>query len=59
MVWSMVELATSPSPVMVLLKAVIHGVYITPEGQRARANQRLVVLRPVGNGVKRFAHNAN
>lgn len=53
-----VELAT-PSPVVVLVKEVIHRVCINPEGVRTTANQRLVVLRPVGNGVKRLAHDAD
>ena len=54
-----VELAAAPSPVMVLVEPVIHGVYINPEGERATANQRLVVLMPVGDGVKRLAHDAD
>lgn len=35
------------------------GGGISPEGERATRNQRLVVLRPVGDGVKRLADDAN
>jgi hypothetical protein len=44
---------------MVVVEPVVHGVCIHPEGERARVNQRLVVLRPVGDGVKRLAHDAD
>ena len=44
---------------MVVVKPVAHGLGIDPEGERATVNQRLVVLRPVGDGVKRCAHNAD
>ncbi|MGL5037595.1 MAG: hypothetical protein ACRC6F_07655, partial [Aeromonas sp.] len=30
---------------------------INPESERATVDQRLVVLRPVGDGMKRFAHD--
>ncbi len=30
-----------------------------PEGEKATVNQRLVVLRPVVDGVKRRAHDAD
>jgi hypothetical protein len=38
------------------MEPVVHGVGINPEGESATVNQRLVVLRPVGDGVKRLAH---
>jgi hypothetical protein len=44
---------------MVVVEPVVHGVCIHPEGERARVNQRLVVLKPVGDGVKRLAHDAD
>jgi hypothetical protein len=44
---------------MVLVKPVIHGACINPEGERTTANQRPVVFRPVGDGVKQPAHDAN
>ncbi len=54
-----VELATTPSPVMVVVEPVVHGICINPEGEGATVDQRLVVLRPVGDGVKRLAHDAD
>ncbi|WP_234799727.1 hypothetical protein [Aeromonas veronii] len=41
------------------MEAVIHGASINPEGEGTTVNQRLVVLRPVGDGVKRRAHDAD
>jgi len=35
------------------------GGGISPEGERATRNQRVVVLRPVGDGMKRLAHDAD
>ncbi|MGU5537696.1 hypothetical protein, partial [Aeromonas caviae] len=40
------------------MKPVVHGFGINPEGEGTTVNQRLVVLRPVGDGVKRRAHDA-
>jgi hypothetical protein len=34
-------------------------ICINSEGERATVNQILVILRPVGDGVKRLAHDAN
>lgn len=44
---------------MVVVKPVVHGCGINPEGKLTTVNQRLVVLRPVGVGVKRRAHDAD
>ncbi|WP_241519139.1 hypothetical protein [Aeromonas salmonicida] len=44
---------------MVLVKPVIHGLGINPESERATVDQRPVVLRPIGDGVKRFTHDAD
>ncbi len=44
---------------MVLVKPVVDGICINPEGERVTVNQRLVVLMPVGDGVKRLAHDAD
>ena len=44
---------------MVVVEPVVHGGGINPEGERATVNQRPVVLRPVGDGVKRCAHDAD
>lgn len=44
---------------MVVVEPVVHDFGINPEGERASVNQRLVVLRPVGDGVKRGAHDAD
>ncbi|WP_265460762.1 hypothetical protein, partial [Aeromonas salmonicida] len=41
------------------MEPVVHDFGINPEGERASVNQRLVVLRPVGDGVKRGAHDAD
>ncbi|MBP4077979.1 hypothetical protein [Aeromonas sp. MrichA-1] len=41
------------------MEPVVHGGGINPEGERATVNQRPVVLRPVGDGVKRCAHDAD
>ncbi|KTA91913.1 hypothetical protein VO71_16770, partial [Aeromonas salmonicida subsp. smithia] len=54
-----VELTASPFSVMVLVKPVIHGLGINPESERATVDQRPVVLRPIGDGVKRFTHDAD
>ncbi len=54
-----VELAAAPSPVMVVVEPVVHDFGINPEGERATVDQRLIVLRPVGDGVKRRAHDAD
>ena len=35
----------------------IHGACINPEGEAPTVNQTVVVLRPVGDGVKRRAHD--
>ncbi len=43
---------------MVVVEPVIHGASINPEGEGTTVNQRLVILRPVGDGVKRRAHDA-
>lgn len=43
---------------IVVVKPVVHGLGINPEGERTTVNQRLVVCRPVGDGVKRRAHDA-
>ncbi|MFM5014815.1 hypothetical protein ACEUB2_19525, partial [Aeromonas veronii] len=32
---------------------------INPESERATVDQRPVVLRPIGDGVKRFTHDAD
>ena len=48
----------APSPVMVVVKPVVHSRDINPEGEGATRNQRPVVLRPVGDGVKRLAQDA-
>jgi hypothetical protein len=37
----------------------IHGLGINPESERATVDQRPVVLRPIGDGVKRFTHDAD
>ena len=47
----------APSPVMVVVKPVVHSRDINPEGEGATRNQRPVVLRPVGDGVKRLDAN--
>jgi len=44
---------------MVVVEPVIHGASINPEGEGTTVNQRLVVLRPVGDGMKRRAHDAD
>lgn len=44
---------------MVVVEPVVHDFGINPEGERATVNQRLVVLRPVDDGVKRRAHDAD
>lgn len=44
---------------MVVVEPVVHDLGINPEGERATLNQRLVVLRPVSDGVKRRAHDAD
>lgn len=54
-----VERAAAPPSVMVLMKPVFHRFGIDPEGKRTTLNQRLVVLRPIGNSVTRFAHDAD
>jgi hypothetical protein len=54
-----VELAASPSPMMVVVKPVVHDLGSNPEGERASVNQRLVVFRPVSDGVNRRAHDAD
>jgi len=41
------------------MEPVVHGIYINPEGGRATVNQIFVVLRPVGDWVKRLAHDAD
>ncbi|TNI77564.1 hypothetical protein CF133_17915 [Aeromonas salmonicida] len=42
-----------------MVKPVIHGLGINPESERATVDQRPVVLRPIGDGVKRFTHDAD
>jgi len=42
-----------------VVKPVAHGLGINPEGEWTTVNQRLVVLRPVSDGVKRRAHDAD
>ena len=37
---------------MVLMEPAVHGLGINPEGERATADQGLVVLRPIGDGMK-------
>jgi hypothetical protein len=44
---------------MVVDKPVAHGLGINPEGEGTTVNQRLVVLRPVGDGEKRRPHDAD
>jgi len=44
---------------MVVVKLVAHCLGINPEGEGTTVNQRLVVLRPVGDGVKLRAHDAD
>ncbi len=44
---------------MVVVEPVVHDLGINPEGERATLNQRFVVLRPVSDGVKRRAHDAD
>ena len=44
---------------MVLVEPVIHGLDINPESERATVNQRAVVLRSVGDGMKRVTHDAD
>lgn len=44
---------------MVVVEPVVHGLGINPEGEGTTVNQRLVVLRQVGDGVKRRAHDAD
>lgn len=52
-------LAMTVSSVMVVVKPVVHGIGINPEGEFATVNQRPVVLRPIGDGGKRLAHDAD
>lgn len=54
-----VKLAAAPPPMMVVVEPVVHGLGINPEGEGTTVNQRLVVLRQVGDGVKRRAHDAD
>ncbi len=44
---------------MVVVEPVVHCIDINPEGEGTTVNQRLVVLRQVGDGVKRRAHDAD
>lgn len=44
---------------MVVVEPVVHGICINPEGERATVNQILVLLRPVGYGIKRLIHDAD
>ena len=41
------------------MKPVVHSLGINPEGEGTTVNQRLVVLRPVVDGVKGRAHDAD
>ncbi|MNC34248.1 hypothetical protein D3C76_616670 [compost metagenome] len=41
---------------MVVVEPVVHDIRINPEGKGATVDEKLVVLRPVGDGVKRLAH---
>jgi hypothetical protein len=52
-------LAMTVSSVMVVVKPVVHGIGINPEGEFATVNQRPVVLRPISDGGKRLAHDAD
>ena len=44
---------------MVVVEPVVHDLGINPEGERVTINQRLVVLRPISDGMKRRAHDAD
>lgn len=44
---------------MGVVKPVVHNFDIHPEGKRATVNPKFVVLRPVGDGVKYFAHDTD
>lgn len=47
---------------MVVVEPVIHSLSINPESEKAVVDQSPVVLRPVGpvgDGVKRFTHDAD
>ena len=44
---------------MVVVELVVHDFGSNPEGERATVNQRLVALRPVSDGMKRLAHDAD
>lgn len=44
---------------MVVGEPVVNDLGINPEGERVTVNQRLVVLRPVGDGVNQLAHDAD
>jgi len=43
----------------VVAKPIAHGFGINPEGELATINQRFVVFRSVGDGVRRRTHNAD
>lgn len=44
---------------MGVVKPVVHSFDIHPEGKRATVNPKFVALRPIGDGVKCFAHVAD
>ncbi|MOA31536.1 hypothetical protein D3C78_1526990 [compost metagenome] len=44
---------------MGVVKPVVHSLDIHPEGKRSTVNPKFVVLGPVGDGVKCFAHVAD
>ncbi len=54
-----VELVAAPFSVMIMVEPVVHGGGIHPEGEKATVNQRPVVLKPVGDGVKRLANDVD
>jgi hypothetical protein len=44
---------------MGVVKPVVHSFDIHPEGKRTTVNPKFVALRPIGDGVKYFAHVAD
>ncbi|HHQ4530639.1 TPA: hypothetical protein ACSP1Y_004467, partial [Aeromonas hydrophila] len=53
------ELAAAPSLVLVMVEPFIHCLGINQEDEWATVAQRLVILRPVGDGMKSQAHDAD